>query len=136
MALPEATAQFAVECNTLENVEAFYYLIGNTVTRHLEMNICIGCFRKHDITATTKITVYKTAILSTLLYGSEACTLYRRHIKQLEKPHQWQLRKLLRIRWDDFVCNQEVLRRTKLTSIELIIRTEPTPIVRPCMPNG
>ena len=44
--------------------------------------------------------------------------LYRDHIKRLEAVQQRQLRRIMKIKWDDFVSNVEVLRRAGLESIE------------------
>ena len=57
----------------------------------------------------TKISVYRAAVLSTLLYGSEAWITCRSHIK------------LLNIHWSDFVTNVEVLEQAEVPSIEAIL---------------
>ena len=75
-------------------------------------------FKSHDIRLETKIKVYESVVLSSLLYGCEAWAMYSRHIKNLEKFHQRKLRTLLRIRWQDHISNQEVLARAGTTSIE------------------
>jgi len=41
----------------------------------------------HGIRLETKVAVYKAAILTILLYGSESWVLYRRHIRKLEHFH-------------------------------------------------
>ena len=65
--------------------------------------------------------VYNAVVIPTLLYGSEAWTTYKRHVKTLEKYHQRCLRSILRIKWDDFVSNNEVLDRASTVSIESVI---------------
>ena len=57
-------------------------------------------------------------VLTALLYGCEAWTPYRRHIKQLEKLHQRCIRSILNIRWYHRVSNAQVLLQSNLRSIE------------------
>ncbi|XP_022796245.1 uncharacterized protein LOC111334693 [Stylophora pistillata] len=65
--------------------------------------------------------VYKTVVLTSLLYGCETWTLYRRHIKLLERFHMRSLRSILGIKWQDMITNLEVLDRAETTSIEAMI---------------
>ena len=60
-------------------------------------------------------------VLSTLLYGSETWTVYRRHIRSLDQFHIRHLRNLLGIKWQDKITNCEVLRRCECTGIEAIL---------------
>ena len=48
----------------------------------------------HGVWLSTKVQVYRTVVLSTLFYGCETWTQYRRHIKMLEQFHQHCLRKI------------------------------------------
>ena len=66
----------------------------------------------------TKCRVYKALVLPALLYSAETYTLYRRHIKRLEAVQQRHLRRIMKIKWDDFVSDVEVLRRAGLESVE------------------
>ena len=78
-------------------------------------------FLNRDLTTSTKLKVYNAVVIPTLLYGSEAWTTYKRHVKTLEKYHLRCLRSILRIKWDDFVSNNEVLDRASTVSIESVI---------------
>ncbi|KAK3885538.1 hypothetical protein Pcinc_010279 [Petrolisthes cinctipes] len=69
----------------------------------------------------TKIKVYKAVILTSLLYGCETWTLYRKHTKQLEHFHIRSLRSIMGIKWQDRVTNLEVLDRASLISIETMV---------------
>ena len=69
----------------------------------------------------TKIKVYKAIVLTSLLYGCETWTLYRKHIKQLERFHMRALRSIMGIKWQDRVTNLEVLDRASLASIETMV---------------
>ena len=74
----------------------------------------------------TKVKVYKAVVLSTLLYGCETWTIYRRHEKQLQQFHLRCLRSILNIRWQDKIPDTEVLERAKLPSAITIMRKAQT----------
>ena len=61
----------------------------------------------HDISLKTKLKVFKTAVLSALLYATETMTLHRKHIKKLTNFQIRHLRQLLKIQWSDKVPNVE-----------------------------
>ena len=44
-------------------------------------------FEGQDLRTETKMMVYRAVILPTLLYGSEAWTTYKKHLRMLEKYH-------------------------------------------------
>ena len=67
-----------------------------------------------------KIQVYRAVIVPTLLYGAETWDLYRKQIRLLERFHQRCLRSILSIKWQDYVSNEEVLKRASLPSKESI----------------
>ncbi len=71
-----------------------------------------------DLRLDTKVAVYRAVILSTLLYGSETWTVYRSHIRLLDRFHQYCLRHILRIHWSDRVSNTRVLQKANMTGIE------------------
>ena len=70
---------------------------------------------------TPKLKVYRAVVLSSLLYGCETWTVYRRHSRQLERFHQRALLSILEIRWQDMVTNTEVFERTNCISIEAML---------------
>ena len=67
--------------------------------------------------------IYRTVELSTLLYGAEAWTVYRRQVKKLHAFMMGHLRSIMRITWMDKVTNKDILEQTELPSMEdLLIR--------------
>ena len=56
------------------------------------------------------------------MYGSETWTLYRKQVRQLRTIQQCHLRFILKIEWDYFVTNHEVLRLAKANDIEFFLR--------------
>jgi len=50
--------------------------------------------------------IYRAIVLSTLLYGAEAWTVYRRQVKKLHAFMMRQLRSIMRITWMDKVTNK------------------------------
>ena len=69
-----------------------------------------------NVRFSTKISVYRAAVITSLLYGCETWTLKRKHIICLEKFHQSCIRKIARIRWFHKVTNYEVLERCNIPS--------------------
>ena len=65
--------------------------------------------------------MYKAVVLTSLLYGCETWTLYRKHIKQLQCFHMRSLWLIMGIKWQDRVTNLEVLDRVSLASIETMV---------------
>ena len=70
----------------------------------------------------TKVNVYCAVVLPTLLYGCEAWTPYRRHIRRLDQFHMRCLRRIANIKWQDMIPNTEVLQRCAQNGIEYHIK--------------
>ena len=120
----------------LKSVQQFTYL-GCTISsnaridgeidnRLAKANCAFGRLHKRvwknkHLRSTTKVSVYKAVVLTTLLYGSESWVTYRNHIKLLERFHQRCLRTILNIHWSDFVNNLTVLEQANITSIEAML---------------
>ena len=117
----------------LKTVDSFKYL-GSTISndgsldREIALRIqkasaALGRLKKkvlqrNGIKTRTKLKLYRAIVLTSLLYGAECWTTYRRHVKQLESFHQRALRNLIGVKWQDRVSNSEVLLRTGSASIE------------------
>ena len=126
-----------VKGQRLQAVEHFTYL-GSTLSRSANIDAevnnriskassAFGRLRKtvwerRGIRQSTKVQVYKAVVLSTLLYGCETWTIYRRHEKQLQQFHLRCLRSILNIRWQDRIPDTEVLERAELPSVITTMR--------------
>ena len=65
----------------------------------------------------TKVRVYQACILSTLLYGSETWIIYMRQEHRLNTFHMRCLRRILDIKWQDHIPNNDILTRTGVLSM-------------------
>ena len=74
-----------------------------------------------DLTITTKLSVYKTCVLSALLYASEAWTLYQPKMKSLERFHQSCLRRVLGVKWWHRKSDTEILAKSGFSSLTTLI---------------
>ena len=125
-----------VEGKQLNAVKNFKYLgstisndasIDNEITARIaKATMAFGRLTKRlwtnrGIRLGTKIAVYKAAVITSLLYGSESWTLKKKHIISLEKFHQTSLRRIARIRWFHKVTNYEVLDRCNIHSLQSMI---------------
>ncbi|KAK7872160.1 hypothetical protein R5R35_001726 [Gryllus longicercus] len=125
-----------IDGTSIELVEQFNYL-GSLVTTGGDLDAEIShrirnasyafyklrdrVFNCNDLTIITKIMVFKAVVLSILLYGSECWTIYKKHVKTLEKFQMRQLRNILGIKWQDFISNQRIRDQTGCITIENIL---------------
>ena len=70
----------------------------------------------------TKLKVYRSVVLPTLLYACESWTVYQRHAKRLNHFHTSCLRKLLKIKWQDRIPDIEVLKRAGMQSVHTLLK--------------
>ncbi|KAK3526521.1 hypothetical protein QTP70_030682 [Hemibagrus guttatus] len=127
-----------VDGNILNSVPEFTYL-GSTVTKDGQIDAEIQrrmakasasfgrlhqrLWNNHHVSMKVKGKIYRAVIISTLLYGAESWTVYRRHVKKLHAFMMRHLRSILKITWIDKMTNKEILDRTGLPSMEdLLIR--------------
>ena len=126
----------SIDDATLKNVENFTYL-GSCLSSDASLDkeiairlskasnssgrMCSRVCNERDLKEETKIAVYSAVVLSSLLYGCESWTCYRRHHKKLDQFHLRCLRKILGITWMDKVSNQDVLRRANSPGVEALI---------------
>ena len=122
----------------LNAVEDFKYLggiVSNDASIDKEINARIAkatsafgrltkrLWTNKGIRLNTKISVYKAAVITSLLYGCETLTLSMKQLKCLEKFHQTTLRKIAGIRWFHKVTNYEVLARCNIRSLQSMIES-------------
>ena len=123
--------QIQVKGQTLQAVENFTYL-GSTLSRSANIDVEVNSriskassafgrltknvWESRGISLATKLKVYRAVVLTTLHYGCETWTLYRRHERQINHFHLRCLRNLLRIRWQDRVPDTEVLKQANIPS--------------------
>ncbi|KAL8577650.1 hypothetical protein ACOMHN_060761 [Nucella lapillus] len=130
----------SIEGTELKTVEEFKY-IGSVISsdgaldKEINVKICkasqaLGRLRarvlnQHNIQQSTELKVYMTIVVTSLLYGCETWTLYRRHTRQLERFHMGSLSSILGIKWQNRITNLEVLDHAGTTSIEaMILKTQ------------
>ena len=135
---PNSAMTMEEDETTLNHVKEFTYL-GSIIASdgHIEaelqkrMSKASMSFRRlrerlwnnHNVSMRVKEKNYRAIILSTLLYGAETWTVYRRHVKKLHAFMMRHLRSIMKIRWQDKVTNIKVIKRAGLPSMEdLLIR--------------
>ena len=138
---PNCTASIStpviyVDETPLQTSHKFCYL-GSTISDkatlenelHLRMSKASQAFGKlekrlwssHDISLRTKINVYRAVVISSLTYGCETWTPYRKQIKMLDAFHLRKLRSICNISWKDKITNHEVLSRCQISGIEAFL---------------
>ena len=70
----------------------------------------------------TKLKVYRSVVLPTLLYICKSLTVYQRHAKRLNHFHISCLSKLLKIKWQDRIPDTEVLKRARMQSVHTLLK--------------
>ena len=126
-----------LEGTTIEVVQNFVYLgsnISSNASIDVEIDSRIGkAFTTFDrlsarvwenpkLKISTKVAVYSSCVLSTLLYSSETWATTKKQEAKLNSFHFRCLRRILGISWIDKVTNEEVLRRTSLTTLPTILK--------------
>ena len=127
-----------VDGNKLNSVLEFTYL-GSTISsngciddeiqrRMAKASASFGRLRQrlwnnHHVSMRVKGKICRAIVLSTLRFGTEVWTVYRRQVKKLHVFMMRHQRSIMRITWMDKVTNKEVLERIGLPSVEnLLIR--------------
>ncbi|BHF74341.1 hypothetical protein SprV_0501742600 [Sparganum proliferum] len=127
----------SVNGTQLQVVENFPYL-GSTFSRNTKIDDEVAdriskasqAFGRLQSTITnrqglqlsTKLKMYKSFILPTLLYGEETWTVYTKQARRLNHFHLSCLRRILRLNWQDRIPDTDVLERTGILSIYTMLR--------------
>ena len=78
-------------------------------------------WKRQGLNLQTKLEVYKTVVMTTLLYACETWTVCCRHARELIRFHINCLRRLLHINWQDMIPDTEVPKRAGLQSIHALL---------------
>ena len=129
-------ATFYINNTAIKNVDTFTYLgsvlnkeggITDDVQRRIGLasaafgRLSERVFLNKNLRLDTKVKVYKAICLSTLLYSSEGWTLYREHLKMLERYHIQCLQRMLGLRWWHKVPHTEIRRRAGIEPLEALV---------------
>jgi len=71
----------------------------------------------------TKLYLYRVFVLPIMLYGSECWAVNKADIQRIDAVDQWCLRRILDIRWHDFVRNADVRRITSQPPLSSVIKS-------------
>ena len=130
-------AKITFNDEALETVENFSYLrsiMSNNFTHDKELNTrpgkaatCFGRLSKRvwsneNLTLHTKLKVYHTCVLSTLLYGAEAWTTYRKQELKRKKFHLRCLCTILCVKWQNKITNLEIIQCCNSTPLSSILK--------------
>ena len=74
-----------------------------------------------DLTMNTKLAVYKTCVLTTLLFVSKTWTPCRSQLKLLDHFQQLCLRHTLHIKWQSYTLDTKLQSKTNTVSISAMI---------------
>ena len=69
----------------------------------------------------TKLKLYQSCILSTLLYGSECWRMTENELTKLSVFHSKSIRRILRIFWPNKISNEDLLRQCKQEDMATIL---------------
>ena len=69
----------------------------------------------------TKLRIYQSCVLSTLLYSLECWRMTERDLSKLASFHTANLRKILRIFWPQKISNNQLLKQTKQEDIRTLV---------------
>ena len=78
-------------------------------------------WNNHNVSMRVTGKIYCAIVLSTLLYGAEAWTVYRRQVKKLHAFMMRHSRSIMIITWMDKVTKKDILERTGLPAMEYIL---------------
>ena len=78
-------------------------------------------WNNHHVSMRVKGIIYRAIVLSTLLYGAEAWTVYILQVKKLHAFMMRHLRSIKMITWMDKVTNKEILERIGLPFMEYFL---------------
>ena len=75
-----------------------------------------------SIKRNTKLRLYKTLVKPVLLYGAEAWKMTQADNKKLDTFQSKCLRRILQIKWQDHVSNEDVMKRANVKEISRVVK--------------
>ena len=130
--------KITVKGQKLQTVDKFTYL-GKTLSRNVfiddkvdariaKASTAFGRLRKNvwerqEFNLQKKLEDYKVLIKTPLHYACETWTVYCRHAMKLHRCHISCLRRLLRITWLDMFPDTEVIKRSGLQRIHVLLKS-------------
>lgn len=78
-------------------------------------------WKQSRLSLRTKLRIYTSCVQSTLLHGADTWTILKADGKRLQAFHMQCQRRILGIRWSDFVTNSSVAEQTGLPDIRAVI---------------
>ena len=132
MHAPDQDSHILIDNHRIETVENFIYLgsvisIDNGAEKDIKnrLNKAKGCFavlqpvwRNNQYSRKTKIRIFKSNVLSILLYGAECWRITRADVRMLEKFQNKCLRQICRIFYPEMIFNLNLLQLTNMFGIE------------------
>ena len=124
--------RYKIVNDKLEQVSNFQYLgiwINETMKHDVDVRANVAkskqAFWKHkelrnNIRLKTKLRLLKTQVWSVLRYGSKCFALTKSLQKKITAFEFWCYRRILKISWNDYVSNEEVLLKIKIEKPELL----------------
>jgi len=91
-------------------------------------------WKNRRLSLNTKLRLYTSLVQSILLHGSETWTLTKGDTARLQAFHTKAQRRILNLKWYDFVTNDSVRSQTKLTDLPLIIADRRHSLLGHCLP--
>ncbi|BHF68612.1 hypothetical protein SprV_0301164900 [Sparganum proliferum] len=76
----------------------------------------------HGLHLNTKLKMYRTVILPTLLYGAETWMMDKKGARRLNHFHLSCLRRILRLRWQNRILDTDILEREGILGIYAMLR--------------
>ena len=129
-------APISLQGSPVEDVESFTYL-GSVINKQggVDEDIKIriqkaraafimlrNIWRSRDLKMDTKLRIFQTNVKSILLYGAETWRLTQSAKRKLQSFSNGCLRRILGLKWYDFVSNENLLERTGERRVEIDVK--------------
>ncbi|GFR64218.1 retrovirus-related Pol polyprotein from type-2 retrotransposable element R2DM [Elysia marginata] len=132
----KSTDKIRVDNATLEDVETFHYLgavvskigggsknLQNRLTKARSFFCRLGkLWSSTSASQHTKIKLYKTLVMSVLMYGCETWSMTKGDENKMDVFQSRCLRQILRVKWSDRITNSKDLETARMETISGIIR--------------